>query len=182
MAQPGPWASGENARECSEGVSLDPERVAWKGIVYRPDWNWVVKMEPVFSRNVRKLPILSLPSFLFLGFCPPLGNSHLGSLEERSLSGRKRGSTPSCPPPRAFYLHITFGVGDGTTFKGQCEEAIKSSLMLREMGGDSTTGQSKGFGKPHISGSQSRQRSFGPTNQASFGEKWGAGQREEMDK
>lgn len=172
----------ENARECNEGVSLDPVRVAWKGIVYRPEPNRVVQMEPVFSSHVRKLPILSLPSFLFLGFCPALGNSHLGSLEERSLSGRKRVSTPSCPRPGPSTSTLPLGWGMAPPLRDSMRKPLSLHLYSGRWGGDSTTGQSKGFGKPHISGSQSRQRSFGPTNQASFGEKWGAGQREDMDK
>lgn len=39
--------------------------------VYKRDHNQVVEMEPVFSSDVRKLPNLSQPPFLFLGFVLP---------------------------------------------------------------------------------------------------------------
>lgn len=58
-----------------------------------------------------------------------------------------------------------WGWGWATTFKGQHDEASESSLILRE----STTSQLQEFRKLHISGSQIRQLSFVPTNQASFG-------------
>lgn len=71
FGDPGTARPGQNARECSEVGPLDSESMTWKRIVYRPDGNLVVKMEPVFSINVRTLPILSVPLSYSWGFVFP---------------------------------------------------------------------------------------------------------------
>lgn len=103
--------------------------------------------------------------------------------EHTSPCGAGKWYTASCPHPRAFYLHMTFGFEDGPhPLRNSIAKPSSLHLYSGRWGCDPTTGQLKGFGSPQapylwIPGGQC---SFGPTTSFLW-RKVGAGLREETD-
>lgn len=114
-------------------------------------------MEPVFSSNVRKVPIPSQPPFLF-GGRTPMGRAHwpLGS---------RKVAHPFLPHPRAFYLHVTFRVEDKPLALRNIWRSHRVFTCTQGDGCDATTGQLRGLGNLTALGPRAGSTTFSPTNQ-----------------